>query len=56
MLRNVQVTETQDENERTVTSSAQKELENLVVRFRWVDGFLIAVEADASAKVDHVNF
>ncbi|CAF4950734.1 unnamed protein product, partial [Rotaria sp. Silwood1] len=55
-LRNVQVTETQDENERTVTSSAQKELENLVVRFRWVDGFLIAVEADASAKVDHVNF
>ncbi|CAF3766588.1 unnamed protein product [Rotaria sp. Silwood1] len=55
-LRNVQVTETQDENERTVTSPAQKELENLVVRFRWVDGFLIAVEADASAKVDHVNF
>jgi hypothetical protein len=39
-----------------VTSPAQKELENLVVRFRWVDGFLIAVEADESAKVDHVNF
>ncbi len=55
-LRNVKITETQDEDESTVTSSAQKELENLVVRFRWVDGFLIAVEADESAKVDHVNF
>ncbi len=55
-LRNVKITETQDEDETTVTSSAQKDLENLVVRFRWVDGFLIAVEADASAKVDHVNF
>jgi len=52
----VKITETQDENESPVTSSAQKELENLVVRFRWVDGFLIAVEADESAKIDHVNF
>lgn len=55
-LRNVKITETKDETESTVTSPAQKELENLVVRFRWVDGFLIAVEADESAKVDHVNF
>ncbi|CAF4045453.1 unnamed protein product [Rotaria sp. Silwood2] len=55
-LRNVQISETKDESEKPVTSPAQKELENIVVRFRWVDGFLIAVEADASAKVDHVNF
>ncbi len=39
-----------------MTSPAQKELENLVVRFRWVDGILIVVEVDESAKVDHVNF
>ena len=55
-LRNVKITETQDEDDSTVTSPAQRELENLVVRFRWVDGFLIAVEADESAKIDHVNF
>ncbi|CAF1554179.1 unnamed protein product, partial [Rotaria sordida] len=55
-LRNVKISETQDENEKPVTSPAQKELENMVVRFRWVDGFLIAMEADASATVDHVNF
>jgi hypothetical protein len=40
----------------TSTANAQKELENLVVRFRWVDGFVVAVEADESAKIDHVNF
>lgn len=28
----------------------------MVVRFRWVDGYVIIVEADQSAKVDHVNF
>ncbi|CAF1233028.1 unnamed protein product [Adineta steineri] len=57
-LRNVKITETKDEQETTVTAtaSAQRELENLVVRFRWVDGFIVAVEADSSAKVDHVNF
>jgi hypothetical protein len=26
------------------------------VRFQWIDGFLIGVEADETAKVDHVNF
>ncbi len=57
-LRNIKITETQDEAETKVTSTAnaQKELENLVVRFRWVDGFVVAVEADESAKIDHVNF
>ena len=40
----------------TSTASAKNELESLCVRFRWVDGFVIAVEADSSAKVDHVNF
>ena len=55
-LRNVRIKETQDEDEKIVTSAAQRELENLVVRFRWVDGFVIALEADASAKVDYVNF
>ena len=38
------------------TANAQKELENVVVRFRWIDGFLVAVEADSSTSVDHVNF
>ena len=52
----MQVTETKDEAESKVTSPSHKDLENLVVRFRWVDGFLIAVEADESANVDHVNF
>ncbi|UJR31139.1 hypothetical protein I4U23_018646 [Adineta vaga] len=56
-LRNVKVSETEDENQSSLgSSSAQKELENLVVRFRSVDGFVIAVEADASANIDHVNF
>ncbi|CAF0741101.1 unnamed protein product [Adineta steineri] len=55
-LKNVKITESQDETESPVTSLATKDLENLVVRCRWVDGFLIAVEADASAKADHVNF
>jgi hypothetical protein len=40
----------------TSTASAQKDLENTVVRFRWVDGFVVAVEADTSAKIEHVNF
>ena len=40
----------------TSTASAQKELESTVVRFKWVDGFVVAVEADRSASVDHVNF
>lgn len=52
----MKVTETRDETESTVTNAAQRELENLVVRFRWVDGFLTVVEADESANVDHVNF
>ncbi|CAF0940658.1 unnamed protein product [Rotaria sordida] len=57
-LRNVKITETKDEDKRVVTSTAnaQRELENLVVRFRWVDGVLSGVEADSSAKVDYVNF
>lgn len=57
-LRNVKVRETKDEDEKAVTATinAQKELENLVVRFRWTDGLAIAIEADESAKVDHVNF
>ncbi|CAF1431772.1 unnamed protein product, partial [Adineta ricciae] len=56
-LRNVKVTETEDENESTLgSSSAQRELENLVVNFRSVDGFVLAVVVDASANVDHVNF
>ncbi|CAF5165432.1 unnamed protein product, partial [Rotaria magnacalcarata] len=57
-LRNVKVTETKDENENRVTSTAnaQRDLENLVVRFRWIDGFLVEVEADSLAKIDHVNF
>lgn len=57
-LQNVKITETNDEDENEVksTANAQKELENLVVRFRWIDGFVIGVDADESAKVDHVNF
>ncbi|CAF0806671.1 unnamed protein product [Adineta ricciae] len=57
-LRNIKITETKDENETPVTStaSAQRELESVCARFRWVDGFVVAVEADSSAKVDHVNF
>ncbi|UJR15532.1 hypothetical protein I4U23_002471 [Adineta vaga] len=57
-LRNIKITETKDEDETPVTStaSAQKELESLCARFRWIDGFVVAVEADSSAKVDHVNF
>jgi hypothetical protein len=52
----VKITETKDEDDTPVPSPAQKELENLVVRFRWVDGLLLAVEADETAKIDHVNF
>ena len=52
----MKVTETQDEDDSPVSSNAQRELENLVVRFRWVDGIVATVEADESAKVDHVNF
>jgi hypothetical protein len=50
--------ESKDEDKKAVTStaSAQRDLENTVVRFRWVDGFLVIVEADRSASVDHVNF
>ena len=57
-LRNIKITETKDEDETPVTStaSAQRELESVCARFRWVDGFVVAVEADSSAKVDHVNF
>ena len=39
-----------------MTTPAQRDLENLVVRFQWVDGILVGVEADESAKTDHVNF
>ncbi|CAF1034217.1 unnamed protein product [Rotaria magnacalcarata] len=55
-LQNVVIMETQDEDESTVSTPAKQELENLVVRFRWADGFVVAVEADASANIDHVNF
>ncbi|CAM4865323.1 unnamed protein product [Rotaria socialis] len=55
-LKNVDISETQDEDESTVSTPAKQELENLVVRFRWADGFVAAVEADASANIDHVNF
>lgn len=39
-------------------SSAQNQraLENTAVRFRWIDGFLVALEADSSARVENVNF
>lgn len=57
-LRNVKVIEKNDQDTATVTSTAnaQKELENIVVRFRWVDGFVVGIVVDSSAKVDHVNF
>ena len=53
-LRNVRVIEDKRNVQRT--AAAQRELEGLAVRFKWDDGFVLAVEADKSAKVDHVNF
>lgn len=54
----MKITERKDKDKKAVTSTAnaQRALENIVVRFRWVDGYLVAVEADSSANVDHVNF
>lgn len=57
-LQNVKITESKDKDKKAVTSSAnaQRELEKTVVRFRWVDGYVVAVEADNSANIDHLNF
>ena len=54
----MKITESKDKDKKTVTSSAnaQRDLEKTVVRFRWLDGYVVAVEADSSANVDHVNF
>ncbi|CAF1111074.1 unnamed protein product [Didymodactylos carnosus] len=56
-LRNVKITETYDEKDETVSlGDSQKDLESTIVRFRWIDGLIVLLEADQSAKVENVNF
>ncbi|CAF0906246.1 unnamed protein product [Didymodactylos carnosus] len=56
-LRNVQVTESYDKNEESVLiGDNEKEVENTIVRFRWLDGLIVLLETDQSAKVEIINF